>query len=121
MNKEQFVGKMCPYCKTTISSNDDIVICSICNMPHHKECWVENQGCTTFGCTGTIMSPDGGHESGDAAPQDSSFNAPLVNSAQTTAPNQLQNAPVPLFCSKCGARRKESSLYCRICGVKFNK
>ncbi len=50
-----FIGKVCPYCKAEFKEGDDVVICSACEMPHHKECWVENQGCTTFGCTGTIM------------------------------------------------------------------
>lgn len=26
-------------------------------MPHHKDCWIENMGCTTFGCLGTIDTP----------------------------------------------------------------
>lgn len=51
----QFIGKTCPYCKTPFQEGDDVVICSVCEMPHHKECWVENQECTTFGCTGTIQ------------------------------------------------------------------
>lgn len=53
-----FVGKICPYCKGEFKEDDDIIICSVCEMPHHKECWIENQGCTTFGCTGTIMRAD---------------------------------------------------------------
>lgn len=51
----EFIGKTCPYCKTPFQEGDDVVICSVCEMPHHKECWVENQKCTTFGCTGTIQ------------------------------------------------------------------
>lgn len=53
-----FAGKVCPYCKAEFKEGDDVVICSVCEMPHHKECWTENQGCTTFGCTGTIMGAD---------------------------------------------------------------
>ncbi len=34
-------------------------MCSACEMPHHKDCWIENQGCTTFGCQGTIRGVDG--------------------------------------------------------------
>lgn len=51
-----YVGKTCPYCKTQIKDTDDVVMCSNCEIPHHKECWIENQGCTTFGCTGTIQN-----------------------------------------------------------------
>ncbi|EKQ57914.1 MULTISPECIES: RING finger protein [unclassified Clostridium] len=50
-----YVGKVCPYCKSEFKEDDEVVICSVCEMPHHKECWIENKACTTFGCTGTIM------------------------------------------------------------------
>ena len=53
----QYVGKLCPFCKSAMQETEEIVVCSACEMPHHKECWIENQGCTTFGCLGTIQSP----------------------------------------------------------------
>lgn len=53
-----FIGKICPYCKSEFKEDDDVVICSVCEMPHHKECWIENKACTTFGCTGTIMGTE---------------------------------------------------------------
>lgn len=51
-----YTGKICPYCKTAFKEGDDIVVCSECEMPHHKECWIENKACTTFGCTGNISA-----------------------------------------------------------------
>ena len=36
------------------TKEDQIVMCGICEMPHHLSCWQENNGCTTFGCTGVI-------------------------------------------------------------------
>ena len=53
-----FPGKICPYCKTKLEQEDETVICSDCDMPHHKDCWIQNQGCTTFGCLGTISAPN---------------------------------------------------------------
>lgn len=50
----EHVGKTCPYCKEVFTENDDIVVCSDCQMPHHRSCWEDNQGCTTFGCQGTV-------------------------------------------------------------------
>jgi len=44
------VGKTCPYCQTPIKPGASTVICPKCNIPHHKECWEENGGCTTYGC-----------------------------------------------------------------------
>lgn len=48
----EYVGKVCPYCHNAIKSTSDIVVCSTCDTPHHKDCWSENGGCTTYGCTG---------------------------------------------------------------------
>lgn len=48
------LGQVCPYCKSELTNADEVVFCSECKMPHHKICWIENKGCTTFGCQGTI-------------------------------------------------------------------
>lgn len=46
-------GKTCPYCQTPFEGADGVVVCSACRMPHHRDCWAENGGCTTYGCTAT--------------------------------------------------------------------
>lgn len=86
-----YIGKTCPYCKSKITEIDDIVICSSCEMPHHKQCWIENQGCTTFGCNGTIQSPVG-------QPQ-----TPLNSSI--------------VYCTNCGHPSDRTSGTCIICGA----
>ena len=57
-------GMLCPYCKTPLTENDSIVVCSSCEMPHHLNCWQENKGCTTFGCTGTVGETFEGKDNG---------------------------------------------------------
>lgn len=60
---QSYHGKICPYCKFPIKRNSEVVLCSICKMPHHKECWQENRGCTTFGHQGHskgVMADDSG-------------------------------------------------------------
>lgn len=42
--------KVCPFCQSNIINGESIVNCPKCNIPHHKECWVENGGCSIFGC-----------------------------------------------------------------------
>lgn len=42
--------KVCPFCQSNIISKEGIVNCPKCNIPHHKECWIENGGCSIFGC-----------------------------------------------------------------------
>lgn len=41
---------LCPYCQTNIKNKTEAVYCEICNTPHHKDCYQENGGCTTYGC-----------------------------------------------------------------------
>ncbi|TJX14959.1 DUF2628 domain-containing protein [Tissierella creatinini] len=52
---DTYLNKTCPYCKTELNSTDEVIECSKCGMPHHKNCWEENLGCTTFGCTGKLQ------------------------------------------------------------------
>ena len=42
---------ICPYCQSAILLQQDPFLCPICKTPHHRECWRENGGCTTYGCT----------------------------------------------------------------------
>jgi TM2 domain-containing membrane protein YozV len=41
----------CPYCRTTIEAEDEVLSCSGCNTVHHAACFAENGGCTVFGCS----------------------------------------------------------------------
>lgn len=43
--------EVCPFCQTEIAPDAERVVCSSCGIPHHRECWQENGGCTTYGCT----------------------------------------------------------------------
>ncbi len=49
-NKNQ--GKTCSFCQFPIKQDSEVVVCSACKIPHHRECWQENGGCTTFGHQG---------------------------------------------------------------------
>jgi hypothetical protein len=51
-NKKKNDGKICPYCHAVIKPSAKTIICPKCGIPHHKECWDENGGCTTYGCKG---------------------------------------------------------------------
>ena len=51
------VGKACPFCQSPIKPGADHVSCSECGIPHHAECWRENGGCTTFGCSRRSSDP----------------------------------------------------------------
>lgn len=42
---------ICPYCQTEVKESEAI-LCPLCGMPYHSECWTENGGCAVYGCTG---------------------------------------------------------------------
>ena len=101
-----YTGKICPYCKTPFQPDDEIIVCSACDMPHHKDCWIENQGCTTFGCMGTIKAVD------------------HTPTSVTATQMQYEQAPAPavpafIFCTECGARQPGDSRFCSACGSKL--
>lgn len=101
-----YTGKVCPYCKTAFKPGDEIVVCSECDMPHHKDCWIENRGCTTFGCTGTIQSADS---------DDSS-----VTAREMKFEDARHNAEEAVYCTKCGVQNKSTSLFCPQCGNRLS-
>ncbi len=47
-----YIGKTCPYCQYPIKQDSEVVVCAECHIPHHRGCWQENGGCTTFGHQG---------------------------------------------------------------------
>lgn len=96
----KYVGKICPYCKTPFIEEDEIVVCNTCDMPHHKSCWIDNQGCTTFGCLGTIKAAD---------------------SSQTTVTTNEINyedstTQSTMYCAHCGTQNNTADSFCKQCG-----
>ena len=101
---------ICPYCKTKLTDGDDVVVCSDCGMPHHKECWIENQGCTTFGCIGSISY---------------SKEKDLSGSQQNTVDFEITfDGDIILgnvYCWRCGTLNDAANVYCSFCGSKLIK
>ena len=97
-----YSGKKCPYCKTEFKEGDEIVICSSCEMPHHKECWIDNKGCTTFGCMGTIQGVDIQNDIGiSSAPK---YDVRIQNEQH-------------IICVSCGAVITSGDSFCSKCGT----
>lgn len=104
MLMNDYSGKTCPYCKGIFSKWDDIVVCSDCDMPHHRQCWIDNQCCTTFGCLGTIRNGD--------SPQSS------VMAVEITFDDEPAfTAPQPGgYCPACGMPHRADAAFCTRCG-----
>jgi len=99
-----YIGKKCPYCNTEFTEDDEIVVCSSCEMPHHKDCWIDNKGCTTFGCTGTIQGLDLGTDYGISS-------APKYDIRDEGG--QYQQA----LCATCGTPIISGNAFCGKCGA----
>lgn len=102
----EYIGKICPFCKSEFKPDDEIVVCSACDMPHHKDCWIENQGCTTFGCLGSIKSADGSTTTVTAT--EISFDDPPQTNNLST-----------IYCTRCGSPNNATASFCSKCGNRL--
>ena len=112
---ENYIGKICPFCKTEIKEGDIVKVCPVCNIPHHAGCWEENKGCTTFGCS------EQHYEAQYTNPTDVCNNcgAPLGD-GQAFCPQcgTPKNVPKKNLCGKCGAELQDGQEFCPKCGQK---
>lgn len=110
-------GKTCPYCQSPLKKNADAIICSSCGTPHHKECWDDNKGCTTYGCklnpasVESLQIPEGAIDVGNQTPED----------IRESLSSHVQEPSVD--CPSCGKKIESQATYCKFCGfnVKENK
>ncbi|MGC4033435.1 MAG: FHA domain-containing protein [Tepidisphaeraceae bacterium] len=42
---------VCGICQWPIDPQEQTHVCSDCKTPSHQECWLENRGCSTYGCS----------------------------------------------------------------------
>jgi len=100
----------CPYCQTNIKESADKIVCPDCHTPHHKECWDENKGCTTYGCRSNpntkIKPVDVGNET--------------LGSIEQML-QQERALPEMADCPNCRKQIEKASQYCRYCGFDINK
>ena len=113
---ENYVGKICPFCKTEITETDAVKVCPACGIPHHEGCWEENHGCTTFGCS------EQHYEAQHTNPTDVCANcgAPLGD-GQAFCPKcgtAKAAAPQKNVCGKCGNELQDGQEFCPKCGQR---
>lgn len=112
----EHVGKICPYCRTPITETDAVIVCPACGIPHHANCWVENKGCTTFGCS------EQNYQAQNTNPTDVCLKcgAP-VGEGQAFCPRcgEPRQAPAAAnVCSKCGTQLTAGQEFCPTCGQR---
>lgn len=112
---DDYIGKICPFCKTEIREEDEVKVCPSCGIPHHQSCWEENKGCTTFGCS------EQHYEEQHTNPTDVCVKcgAPLGD-GQAFCPKcgTPKGGDKKKICSKCGVELEEGQAFCPKCGQK---
>jgi len=99
---------ICPYCQTKIKDGADNTICSVCGIPHHRECWDENKGCTTYGCEGNPVTEN-------------------VITEQTISASVIQDEtqsvaePAEVECPQCKEKTEAGAQFCKQCGYNLSE
>lgn len=112
---EDYIGKICPFCKTEIKEGDAVKVCLSCGIPHHESCWEENKGCATFGCSEQHHEAQGTNPT-DVCPKcgtplgDGQMFCPKCGTPKLDVDRRA--------CSKCGAELQEDQEFCSKCGQK---
>ena len=113
---ENYIGKICPFCKTEITETDAVKVCPACGIPHHEGCWNENHGCTTFGCS------EQHYEAQHTNPTDVCTNCGTpLGDGQAFCPKcgtPKAAAPKKNVCGNCGAELEDGQAFCPKCGHK---
>lgn len=113
---ENYIGKICPFCKTEITETDTVKVCPACGIPHHEGCWNENHGCTTFGCS------EQHYEAQHTNPTDVCTNCGTpLGDGQAFCPKcgtPKAAAPKKNVCGNCGAELEDGQAFCPKCGHK---
>lgn len=87
---------LCPTCQSTVEPGELTISCPACAQIHHRECWAEIGGCSTYGCT----------------------QAPAISKPEESA-RPLSAWGDTKKCPACGERIKSIALRCRYCGTEF--
>ncbi len=94
-------GRTCPYCLSTLTAGEDVVTCTACGMPQHRQCWEANHQCVTPGCQGRP-----GYGSASSRPS-----GPVV-----ITPAELGLGGSRPYCPVCGAPNSPNAQFCTTCG-----
>ena len=103
---------LCPYCQTNIKSDKEARNCETCHAPHHKECWEENKGCTTYGCRENPATKKTIRETSvDVG------NLPIASIEKSLEAENKKN--IFIRCPKCNLQIETDSSFCKQCGHSF--
>lgn len=91
----KYDGYPCPVCGKAFSHTDDIVVCPVCGLPHHRSCWLETGHCAKEDKHGT-------DEAGWHPEKEQNFQ---------------YNGRQECKCPRCGVENPVDAIFCQICGT----
>ena len=94
-----FEGLSCPVCNNPFVSDDDIVVCPQCGLPHHRECWKSIGQCFEHAKHGTSQQWSRDNHTSNTAPSSAATSASDMNVCPKC---NAENARYAEFCSRCG-------------------
>ncbi len=96
-----YEGYDCPVCGQSFQSNEDVVACPECGLPHHRSCWMKEGHCHLYQLHNT---PE----------QWNRANA----STRTGANNKEESSTHPQqLCPRCQTKNPEFAEICTHCGM----
>lgn len=94
-----FEGLSCPVCSNPFVSDDDIVVCPQCGLPHHRACWKSIGQCFEHAKHGTSQQWSRDNHTPHTAPSSA---AASVSDKNVCPKCNAENARYAEFCSRCG-------------------
>lgn len=93
-----YEGLSCPVCQKPFQSEDDIVVCPQCGLPHHRDCWQSIGRCFADDQHGTAQQWRRDRDQASTSPDNHSS----ASSEQVCPHCQTKNVKYAEFCTRCG-------------------
>jgi ketosteroid isomerase-like protein len=84
----------------------------LCSTPHHKECWEENKGCTTYGCPNNPNTETMGEETFESL----DVGNQTIDDIKQELEKQKAKPKATIKCPKCNIPIDKDSDFCNHCG-----
>ena len=101
---------ICPVCCTIVEEKDESITCPDCKIKYHKDCWIDNDGCATYGCP----------SSGCLAPPPPSISPSECDEAlHDNIEDATAQSYESIICPHCQTKLSSNTSFCWNCGKEL--